>query len=156
MLSKIFNAGGVAMKRLLPVSHNWFLKYAILIAVFFVQPAVAKSLVICGSHEPGGAVIIDGNSSGSLSLIIKNQRLIEQYIERGFITAGDLNYQGDLVVPMDGRDHGHITNRNFGIYPDGMGGYILTVRYIIEDGQELGPVLANFHFIESCQTFMPL
>ncbi len=143
------------MKSIRSMSHHELLKYAILIAVLFVQPAVAKSLVVCGSHEPGGTVMINSTGSGELKLVIHNRRLIEEFIDRGFITEYDLNTQGDLVVPMDNRASGHITNRNFGLYADGMGGYILTVRYILEDGQGVGPVLANFHFIDACQTDIP-
>ena len=125
---------------------------AIVATAMFVQPAIARSLVVCAG--PGGTVELDrvNSSSGEdLRMVIHDGQLIQNFISQGFVSGTELGAQGELVVPMQTMDGGQITNRYFGFDADGMGGYILTARYVLPDGRSLDRVFANYHFVTGCR-----
>ena len=128
--------------------------WAIVVAAMFVQPAIARSLVVCDG--PGGSVeldrVIDSSGTAALRMVIRNAQLIQNFVSSGFISATDVGVQGELVVPMQTMNGGQISNRYFGLDADGMGGYILTVRYVLPDGRSLDRVLVNYHFVTGCKT----
>ncbi len=129
------------------------LKWAVVVGVLFVEPAIAQSIVVCTGA--GGSIEVDqaGGPNGPISMTIRSSALIQNIIASGFISESDLNARGDMVIPMNEINWGHKDSRYFSLDADGMGGYIFTVRY--GDGRMLGRVLANFHFMKAnCQVHL--